>query len=80
MDASDIVVASKTNPGLVARGRLRGSRQRQYIVRLRLPLEICLSVAKKLAELFCTKQDQIPTAGKLVMCKVWLGLLCLNRF
>uniref|UniRef100_A0A158R584 UBIQUITIN_CONJUGAT_2 domain-containing protein n=1 Tax=Syphacia muris TaxID=451379 RepID=A0A158R584_9BILA len=60
-----------------SRVRARGGRQRQYNVRLRLPLEICMSVAKELCKIFCSKQDQIPTAGKLVICKV-LARICAN--
>lgn len=63
-------VANSFSTSRSSRIRTRGGRQRQYNVRLRLPLEICMSVAKQLFRLFCSKQDQIPTAGKLVICKV----------
>lgn len=48
----------------------RSNRPRQYNIRLRLPLEICESVASGLIRTLCEHTEEIPSGGKLLLCKV----------
>lgn len=49
---------------------LRGTRGRQSTVRLKLPLEPCLAVARKLVKLLCDLDEQLSVLTKVVICKV----------
>uniref|UniRef100_A0A0R3RJH6 UNC80 domain-containing protein n=1 Tax=Elaeophora elaphi TaxID=1147741 RepID=A0A0R3RJH6_9BILA len=45
------------------------SRCRQYSIRLKLPHEPCIDVARKLITLLCDFEKQLPILAKLIICK-----------
>lgn len=47
-------------------------RCRQYSIRLKLPHEPCVDVARKLMTLLCDFEKQLPVLAKLIICKVRL--------
>uniref|UniRef100_F1KPF7 Baculoviral IAP repeat-containing protein 6 n=1 Tax=Ascaris suum TaxID=6253 RepID=F1KPF7_ASCSU len=55
----------------------RSNRPRQYNIRLRLPLEICESVASGLIRTLCEHTEEIPSGGKLLLCKM-VSRICTN--
>uniref|UniRef100_A0A915PSQ5 UBC core domain-containing protein n=1 Tax=Setaria digitata TaxID=48799 RepID=A0A915PSQ5_9BILA len=63
-----ISMASKNNPR---------SRHRQYSIRLKLPHEPCLEVARKLVFLLCNFEKQLPILAKLIICKV-VARICIS--
>ncbi|VDN82160.1 unnamed protein product [Brugia pahangi] len=53
------------------------SRCRQYNIRLKLPHEPCVDVARKLITLLCNFEKQLPTLTKLIICKV-VARICIR--
>ncbi|VDK44650.1 unnamed protein product, partial [Anisakis simplex] len=67
--------AGKSN--LLSPLKPRSSRQRQCNVRLKLPLDVCESVASGLIRTLCEHTDEIPSSCKLLICKV-ISRICTN--
>ncbi|VDM37229.1 unnamed protein product [Toxocara canis] len=57
--------------------KARSNRPRQYNIRLKLPLDVCESVASGLIRTLCEHTDQIPSGGKLLLCKM-VARICTN--
>ncbi|CAG9531988.1 unnamed protein product, partial [Cercopithifilaria johnstoni] len=52
-------------------------RYRQYNIRLKLPREPCVDVARKLITLLCDFEKQLPILAKLIICKV-VARICIS--
>ncbi|EJD76030.1 ubiquitin-conjugating enzyme family protein [Loa loa] len=52
-------------------------RCRQYNIRLKLPHEPCVNVARKLITLLCNFEKQLPILAKLIICKV-VARICIS--
>ncbi|VDK73717.1 unnamed protein product [Litomosoides sigmodontis] len=52
-------------------------RCRQYSIRLKLPHEPCIDVARKLVALLCDFEKQLPILAKLIICKV-IARICVS--
>ncbi|MFH4979512.1 hypothetical protein AB6A40_006221 [Gnathostoma spinigerum] len=73
-DSSDMVMSKF--PKSSSRGksgsskRCRPLRSRQLSVRLKLPMNICLSVARGLLTLLCKSSTKLPMIARLIACKL----------
>ncbi|KAL3998353.1 Ubiquitin-conjugating enzyme family protein [Acanthocheilonema viteae] len=53
------------------------SRCKQYSIRLKLPHDPCIDVARKLISLLCDFERQLPILAKLIICKV-VARICIS--
>ncbi|KAM3721402.1 Baculoviral IAP repeat-containing protein [Dirofilaria immitis] len=74
IDSSESALKKAISKGNKSNSR---SRCKQHSIRLRLPQEPCIDVARKLIMLLCDFEKQLPILIKLIICKV-VARICIS--